>query len=84
MADGHVRWVLDQRHDLSATGRYTSLGDVVSLPCINGKPGIHPPKEKGDEGERYLERGGEVRVRDRKRVVDYLTSQTRIRATTLY
>ena len=59
-------------------------GDVVSLPCINGKPGIHPPKEKGDEGERYLERGGEVRVRDRKRVVDYLTSQTRIRATTCY
>ena len=60
------------------------MGDVVSLPCINGKPGIHPPKREGDEGERYLERGGEVRVRDRKRVVDYLTSQIRIRATTMY
>ena len=57
---------------------------MVSLPCINGKPGIHPPKREGDEGERYLERGGEVRVRDSKRVLDYLTSQTRIRATTMY
>ena len=68
MADVHVRWVLDWRHDLSATGRYTSVGDVVSLPCINGKPGIHPPKGEGDEGGALLvNRGGEVRVRDRKR-----------------
>ena len=34
------------RHDLSATGRYTSVGDVVSLPGVNGKPGIHPPKRE--------------------------------------
>ena len=40
---------------------------MVSLQVINGKPGIHPPKE-GDEGGALLTvRGGEVRVRDSKR-----------------
>ena len=47
------------------------MGDVVSLPFINGKPGIHPPKGEGDEGGVLLvDRGGELRVRDRKRDVN--------------
>ena len=46
------------RHDLSATGRYTSLGDVVSLPGVNVKPDIHPPKREGTRVERYY--GNEV------------------------
>ena len=50
------------RHDLSATGRYTSVGEMVSLPGVNGKPDIHPPKREGTRVERqYLNevaRGG--------------------------
>ena len=37
-------------------------------PVHKREPGIHPPKREGDEGGALLvERGGEVRVRDRKR-----------------
>ena len=35
------------RHDLSATGRY-----MVSLPGVDVKPDIHPPKREGTRVER--------------------------------
>ena len=67
------------------TGRYTSVGDVVSIPCVNVKPEIHPSKREGDEGRTLLvERGGEVGSEIEREMRDYLTSLTRTRATTMY
>ena len=39
---------------------------MVSLPCVNVKLDIHLPEKEGDEGRALLvERGGEVRDRER-------------------